>query len=90
MARRRPPGAGAAGSCYRKALQLAQERALASIAFPSISTGIYGYPLERAAPLAVATVREFVKQDTTLQRVVFCCFSDRDLAVYQGLLQAGA
>ena len=77
-------------SCYRRALQLAQERALASIAFPAISTGIYGYPLERAAPLAVATVREFVKQDTTLQRVVFCCFSDRDLAVYQGLLQAGA
>jgi O-acetyl-ADP-ribose deacetylase (regulator of RNase III) len=77
-------------SCYRKALQLAQERALASIAFPSISTGVYGYPIDRAAPLAVATVREFLKQDTPLQRVVFCCFSDSDLIVYQGLLQAGA
>ena len=76
--------------CYRRALQLAQERALASIAFPSISTGIYGYPIDRAAPLAVATVREYLRQDATLQRVVFCCFSDSDLAVYQGLLQAGA
>jgi O-acetyl-ADP-ribose deacetylase len=76
--------------CYRRALQLAQERALASIALPSISTGVYGYPIDRAAPLAVATVREFLRQGTTLQRVVFCCFSDSDLAVYQGLLQAGA
>ena len=76
--------------CYRRALQLAEERKLASIAFPSISTGVYGYPVDRAAPLAVATVREYLRQDATLQRVVFCCFSDSDLAVYQGLLQAGA
>jgi O-acetyl-ADP-ribose deacetylase (regulator of RNase III) len=73
-------------SCYRRALQLANERALASIAFPSISTGIYGYPIERAAPLAVATVLEYLKQDSSLRRVVFCCFSDGDLAVYQRLL----
>jgi O-acetyl-ADP-ribose deacetylase (regulator of RNase III) len=76
--------------CYQRALQLAEERALASIAFPSLSTGVYGYPVDRAAPLAVATVREHLRQPTALQRVVFCCFSDGDLAVYQGLLQAGA
>jgi O-acetyl-ADP-ribose deacetylase (regulator of RNase III) len=72
--------------CYRRALELANERALASIAFPSISTGIYGYPMERAAPLAVATVREYLKQDSSLRHVVFCCFSDGDLAVYQRLM----
>ena len=72
--------------CYRRALELAHERALVSIAFPSISTGIYGYPIERAAPLAVATVREFLKQDISVRRVVFCCFSDGDLAVYQRLM----
>lgn len=74
--------------CYQRALELAQAHALASIAFPSISTGVYGYPIERAAPLAVATVREFLKRETSLRRIVFCCFSDSDLAVYQRLVTA--
>ena len=73
-------------SCYRRALGLAQAEGLRSIAFPSISTGVYGYPIERAAPLAVATVREHAGGPTTIEDVIFCCFSESDLAVYQRIL----
>jgi len=73
-------------SCYRRSLGIAEKHGVTSIAFPSISTGIYGYPLERAAPLAIQTVREFVGGSETIQEVLFCCFSSHDLAVYSGLL----
>ncbi|HET6409266.1 MAG TPA: O-acetyl-ADP-ribose deacetylase [Chthoniobacteraceae bacterium] len=73
-------------SCYRRSLSLASERGLRSIAFPSISTGIYGYPIAEAAKLAVKTVRDFVNHPTSLDRVVFCCFSEIDLGVYLSLL----
>jgi O-acetyl-ADP-ribose deacetylase (regulator of RNase III) len=69
-------------SCYRQALGLAMARGLRSIAFPSISTGVYGYPIERAAPLAISTVRDVLESDDTIHEVVFCCFSATDLAVY--------
>jgi O-acetyl-ADP-ribose deacetylase (regulator of RNase III) len=72
-------------SCYRRALALATERSLQSIAFPSISTGVYGYPIERAAPLAVSTVREHTR-DTSIREVIFCCFSEADLGVYERAL----
>lgn len=72
-------------SCYRRALELAAERSLKSVAFPSISTGVYGYPIELAAPLAVLTVREHVR-DTSVGEIIFCCFSASDLAVYERLL----
>ena len=72
-------------SCYRRALELATGRSLQSIAFPSISTGVYGYPIERAAPLAVSTVREHAR-DTSIREVIFCCFSASDLAVYERAL----
>jgi O-acetyl-ADP-ribose deacetylase len=77
-------------SCYRKALNLAGERGLRSIAFPSISTGIYGYPIEQAAQVAVATVRAVLAEgaDATIEDVVFCCFSAGDLAVYCAILDA--
>jgi O-acetyl-ADP-ribose deacetylase (regulator of RNase III) len=73
-------------SCYRRSLELATEHALASIAFPSISTGAYGYPIALAAPIAVSTVQEFVARKTTLCEVIFCCFSAADLAVYERIL----
>ena len=73
-------------SCYRRALTLANGAGLRSIAFPSISTGVYGYPIERAAPLAVATVREHVNGRTSIEEVTFCCFSESDLAVYLRIL----
>jgi O-acetyl-ADP-ribose deacetylase len=73
-------------SCYRRSLELAADRNLTSIAFPSISTGIYGFPLKPAAEIAAATVRSFLENPTSLQRVIFCCFSTGDLSTYQELL----
>ncbi len=75
-------------SCYERSLTLAEQYGLASIAFPSISTGIYGYPMEPAARIAIQAVREFAAQVTTLRETIFCCFSDRDLDVYQRQLAA--
>jgi O-acetyl-ADP-ribose deacetylase (regulator of RNase III) len=63
-------------SCYRVSLTLAAEQSLRSIAFPAISTGIYGFPADRAARIAVATVAaEITATPRGLERVVFCCFS---------------
>jgi O-acetyl-ADP-ribose deacetylase (regulator of RNase III) len=73
-------------SCYRRSIEIAAERALASIAFPAISTGIYGYPAALAASVAVATVRDALAAAPGIREVVFCCFSDADLALYQGAL----
>lgn len=73
-------------ACYRNSLALAEAHGCASVAFPSISTGIYGYPPQLAAPLAVATVAAFPAQG--VREVVFCCFSAADLARYQRLLEA--
>jgi O-acetyl-ADP-ribose deacetylase (regulator of RNase III) len=72
-------------SCYRRSLALAAGRGLKSIAFPSISTGIFGYPIELAAPVAMDTVVSSLTQPSSIQEVVFCCFSAGDLAVYQKL-----
>lgn len=69
-------------SCYRRSLEVALEHGVKSIAFPAISTGVYGYPIEEATRIAVATVRKFLKQNEMQMDVVFCCFSERDLAVY--------
>jgi O-acetyl-ADP-ribose deacetylase len=75
-------------SCYRRSLEIAEAAGLASIAFPSISTGVYGYPVKPAARIAVETTREFVKYARRLREVIFCCFSAVDLAIYEELLRA--
>jgi O-acetyl-ADP-ribose deacetylase (regulator of RNase III) len=62
--------------CYRNALKLARDNALRSIAFPAISTGVYGFPAERAASIAVATVLREAEEKRAVERVIFCCFSD--------------
>ncbi len=77
-------------SCYEKSLALAAQNGCRSIAFPSISTGIYGYPIELAAQVAVSTVKAAVAGFDSLEEVVFCCFSAGDLQVYERLLNAGA
>ena len=78
-------------ACYRRAMAIAQAHAAQSIAFPSISTGIYGYPIELAAKTAVATVRAAAGEAPSVREVVFCCFSPADLAVYEAALgDAGA
>ena len=73
-------------SCYRRALELAAAHQLQSIAFPSISTGVYGYPIEQAASLAVSTVRAHL-EGTSIREVTFCCFSAPDLSVYERALR---
>ncbi len=73
-------------SCYRSCLQVAASQAVRSIAFPGISTGVYGYPKAQAARIAVATVRRYAAQSDGLQQVIFCCFSHADLMLYQQLL----
>jgi O-acetyl-ADP-ribose deacetylase len=73
-------------SCYRRSLAMAAERGCRSIAFPSISTGVFGYPIELAARVAVGTVRSALPPSSTLEEVVFCCFSRGDLKVYESLL----
>lgn len=72
-------------SAYRSSLMLAVQHGLQTIAFPSISTGIYGFPIDRAAPLVVATVREFLAEHA-LREVRFVLFSPEDLSVYERAL----
>ena len=76
-------------SCYRRSLDLAAGQGVKTIAFPCISTGIYGYPIEAAARIALASVTAFLSGDGPLAEVLFCCFSAEDLKVYQRLLANG-
>lgn len=76
----------ALASCYRRSLELAAEHALASIAFPSISTGVYSFPKELAAPIAIDTVRSVAGSLPGIREIVFCCFSRDDHALYEKLL----
>jgi O-acetyl-ADP-ribose deacetylase (regulator of RNase III) len=73
-------------SCYRRCIEVAAQNGIHSLAFPGISTGVYGYPVERAARVAVATVRAAVPDFPAIREVIFCCHSAADLAVYQALL----
>ena len=73
-------------SCYRSSLEIAARHNLRSLAFPSISTGIYGYPIELAAPTAIDTVCNILSEAPDLEEILFCCFSDADLEVYQNAL----
>lgn len=73
-------------SCYRNSLRLAAEHSLKSIAFPCISTGVYRFPVNQAAAIAVETVRSFLAESNVPIEVTFCCFSPDDLAIYQKLL----
>jgi O-acetyl-ADP-ribose deacetylase (regulator of RNase III) len=75
-------------SCYRRSLELAAAHEIRSLAFPAISTGIYGYPIELAATVAVTTVRSSLREFAAVAEVIFCCFSANDLVVYEGVLRA--
>jgi len=70
-------------NCYRNSLELAAENAVRSIAFPSISTGVYRFPIERACRIAIREVKEFLRKKTPIDRVVFCCFSASDADIYR-------
>lgn len=78
-------------ACYRNSLALAAENDCKSIAFPCISTGVYGYPIEDAAKIAVGEVKEFSSRaenpgNAEEMEVIFCCFSERDVSIYQELI----
>ena len=69
-------------ACYRNSLALAVENGLATVAFPSISTGAYGFPIKRATPIALRTVKQALQANPSLRKVYFVCFSESDLQVY--------
>ena len=73
-------------SCYRRSIEVAAAAGVRKLAFPAISTGVYGYPLEAAAAIAVETARAAALQYPVVEEIVFCCFSAGDLAVYRRLL----
>jgi len=73
-------------NCYVNSLRLANEQGIESVAFPSISTGAYRYPIAQAAKIAVETVREELSNSTSVDLVRFVCFSAGDFAVYEKLL----
>ncbi|QIP17840.1 O-acetyl-ADP-ribose deacetylase [Spirosoma aureum] len=75
-------------SCYRRSLEIATENGLVSIAFPNISTGIFGYPKDDAADIAITSVRQFLKQPTNLQNIVFVCFDEDNFSLYNKRLSA--
>ncbi|GAB4362355.1 MAG: O-acetyl-ADP-ribose deacetylase [Kiloniellaceae bacterium] len=75
-------------SCYRTALKIARQIGARSLAFPAISTGVYGFPLERATEIAVATVRDFLQQDASIEKVVFAVFGPEAEAAYREALDA--
>ena len=75
-------------SCYRRSMEVAARAGASTLAFPSISTGVYGYPGKLAAPVAVAAVRASAQELAAIREVIFCCFSEADLAIYRLLLRA--
>ena len=72
--------------CYRRCLEVAVENELQTIAFPAISIGAFGFPVERAADIAVRTVSSFLSTSPGIEEVVFCCFSEQSAKVYQAEL----
>jgi O-acetyl-ADP-ribose deacetylase (regulator of RNase III) len=70
-------------SCYRNSLARAEEAGLVSVAFPNISTGVYGYPKKAAAEIAIKTVRECVAKSAAIERVIFVCFDRENYALYK-------
>ncbi len=75
------------GNAYRNSLQLAVEHNISTIAFPNISTGIYGFPKRRAAEIAIATVQQFLQSNDSIREVIFCCFDEENTNLYQQLLK---
>ena len=70
-------------NCYKNSLKLAKEYGIKSIAFPAISTGVYGFPSDRAANIAVKTVKEFFEKDDSIEKVIFVCFDERTFMYYE-------
>jgi O-acetyl-ADP-ribose deacetylase (regulator of RNase III) len=70
-------------NCYQNSLTLAVKHGIKTLAFPSISTGVYGFPIERASRIALKTVKTFLEYNESIQKVIFVCFGSHDYQVYQ-------
>ena len=80
----------ALASCYARAIELCQNHGLASVAFPAISTGVYRFPADRAARIAVSTTIEALQAAPVVSRAIFCCFSDKSADLHaQALAEFG-
>lgn len=77
-------------SCYRRSVEIAAAHGVRTLAFPCISTGVYGYPAAQAARIAIRTVRAATEESPILSEVLFCCFSAEDLAVYERILASAS
>ena len=75
-------------SCYKRSLEIAVEKHLKSIAFPNISTGIYGFPKEKAAEIAISTVTSFLNQHPEIEKVIFAVFDEENYEIYQNLIKS--
>ena len=73
-------------SCYRHSIELCHRHSFASVAFPAISTGVYRFPADRAAHIAVGTTLEAIQPETSLQHIVFCCFSEKSAHLHDQAL----
>lgn len=73
--------------CYRSCLRLAEQHALKTIAFPSISTGIYGFPMERAARIAVTEIKSFLERNTSLEKIILVCFGEQALHCHEAAVK---
>ena len=74
-------------SCYTKSLELAENYELSSIAFPAISTGVYGFPFERASDLAIDAVKDFLSRSTAIGKILFILFSDSDYLTFKSIYE---
>jgi O-acetyl-ADP-ribose deacetylase (regulator of RNase III) len=73
--------------CYKNSLDLAVNHGIQTIAFPNISTGVYGFPKQSAAKIAIATVSDFLEKDNTIQKVYFVCFDNENYVIYKNELE---
>ena len=73
-------------NAYRSSLKVALESGIKTIAFPNISTGIYGFPKNKAATIAISAVREFLKNNTAMEEVLFVCFDEENYKIYKSIL----
>jgi len=76
------------GNCYKNSLILAVENNIETISFPNISTGVYGFPKEPAAKIAIREVREFLKEHNSIKKVIFLCFDEENYEIYQRIFDS--